>query len=143
MNEVSLQIEEHPSDDELRELVDGVRSFNQALTGHRRPRAVASILRDKEGNIVGGAYGELWGASVHIAAMWVAEGHRGKGYGSVLLTAVEEYAAKQGHLLSYLETTSFQARPFYERLGYTVFGELPGIAIGCTLFFLRKDLKIP
>ena len=143
MNHLSLQIEEHPSDDDLRQLVDGVRSYNRALTGHERPRAVAAVLRDEEGNIVGGAYGELWGASVHIAAMWVAEEHRGKGYGSALLTSVEEYAAKHAHLLSYLETTSFQARPFYERLGYTVFGELPGIATGCTLFFLRKDLKIP
>ena len=143
MNPVSLQIEEHPTDDDLRQLVNGVRSYNRALTGHDRPRAVASILRDEEGNIVGGAHGELWGTSVHIAAMWVAESHRGKGYGSALLTAVEEYAAKHGHLLSYLETTSFQARPFYERLGYTVFGELRGIAQGCTLFFLRKDLMAP
>jgi len=73
--------------------------------------------------------------------MWVAEVHRGKGYGSALLTAVEEYASNHGHFLSYLETTSFQAMPFYEGLGYTVFGELPGIAPGCTLFFLRKTLK--
>jgi len=141
VNAVSLQIEEQPSDDELRQLVDGVRSYNRALTGHERPRAVASILRDREGNIVGGAHGELWGSSVHIAAMWVAESQRGKGYGSKLLRAVEDYAAAHGHSLSYLETTNFQARPFYERLGYTVFGELPGIAEGCTLFFLRKELN--
>jgi len=141
MEDFSLQVEEHPSEDELRQLVDGVRSYNRALTGHKPPRAVASILRDREGRIVGGAHADLWGSSVHIAAMWVAESHRGKGYGSALLSAVEEYAASQGHLLSYLETTSFQARPFYERLGYNVFGELPGIAEGCTLYFLRKELK--
>jgi GNAT superfamily N-acetyltransferase len=141
MEAVSLQIEEHPSDDELRQLVDGVRRYNRSLTGHERPRAAASILRDQEGRIVGGAHADLWGSSVHIAAMWVAESHRGKGYGSALLTAVEQYAASHGYVLSYLETTSFQARPFYERLGYTVFGELPGIAEGCTLFFLRKELK--
>lgn len=69
------------------------------------------------------------------------ESHRGKGHGSALLSAVESYAASQGHLLAYLETTSFQARPFYEGLGYRVFGELPGVAEGCTMFFLRKDLK--
>jgi GNAT superfamily N-acetyltransferase len=137
---ISLQIEEHPSDDELRQLVDGVRNYNRALTGYERPRAVVSILRDEQGRIIGGAHGDLWGSSVHISAMWVAKSHRGKGYGSALLTAVEQYAASRGHLLSYLETTSFQARPFYERLGYTVFGELPGIAEGCTLFLLRKEL---
>jgi GNAT superfamily N-acetyltransferase len=73
--------------------------------------------------------------------MWVAEAQRGKGHGSALLTAVEDHAAANGHTLAYLETTSFQARPFYESLGYRVFGELVGIDEGCTLFFLRKDLK--
>lgn len=72
--------------------------------------------------------------------MWVAESQRGKGHGSALLRSVEDYAARQGCTLAYLETTSFQARPFYENLGYRVFGELAGISKGCTLFFLRKDL---
>jgi len=138
-----LDLDENPKEDELRQLITGVRAFNRAVVGREPPRAVASFLRDNDASIVGGAYGELWGASVHIAAVWVAENHRGKGHGSALLRAVEDYAAGRGHLLSYVETTSFQARPFYEGLGYRVFGELPGIAEGCTLFFLRKDLKRP
>lgn len=142
MSDVTLQFEEHPATDELSQIVDGVRSFNRTLVGYEPPRAVACFLRDENGHIVGGAQGDLWGSSVHIAGMWVAEDYRGKGYGSALLTAVENYAADHGHLLSYLETTSFQARPFYESLGYQVFGELPGIAEGCTLFFLKKELKM-
>lgn len=141
MSNVKLQFEENPSAGDLKQVVDGVREFNRSLTGFERPRAVACFLRDEEGRIVGGAHGDLWGSSVHIAAMWVAESHRGKGYGSALLTAVEDYAAETGYELSYLETTSFQARPFYEGLGYEVFGELPGIAENCSLFFLRKKLS--
>lgn len=141
LTDVTLQLDEHPSTDELRQIVDGVRTFNRALVGHEPPRAVACFLKDEDGHIVGGAQGDLWGASVHIAGMWVAEAYRGKGYGSALLNLVENYAADHGHLLAYLETTSFQARPFYEGLGYRVFGELPGIAEGCTLFFLKKELK--
>ena len=143
MAEVTLDFDEHPSAEELRQIVDGVRTFNRAVVGRQPPRSVACFLRDEKGNVVGGAQGDLWGSSVHIAGMWVSEDHRGKGYGSALLSTVERYAAEHGHLLSYLETTSFQARPFYEGLGYRVFGELPGIAEGCTLFLLRKDLKDP
>lgn len=143
MAEVTIQFDDHPSTDELRQIVDGVRVFNRAMTGQERPRAVACFLRDTEGRIVGGAHGDLWGASVHIAAMWVAESERGKGHGSALLRAVEDYAARHGCVLAYLETASFQARPFYEGLGYTVFGELTGVAEGCTLFFLRKRLSAP
>ena len=143
MEALTLQLDEHPSADELRQIVDGVRGFNRTLVGHEPPRAVACFLRDENRQIVGGAHGDLWGSSVHIAGMWVAESQRGKGYGSALLMAVENYAAERGYGLAYLETTSFQARPFYESLGYRVFGELPGIAEGCTLFFLQKELKAP
>jgi len=141
MSPASLQFDEYPDPDELQQILDGVRMYNQDVAGTERPSAVACFLRDQDGRIVGGAHGNLWGSSVHINAMWVDERYRGKGHGSALLSAVENYAARQGHLLAYLETTSFQARPFYERLGYRVFGELPGIAEGSTLFFLRKDLK--
>jgi GNAT superfamily N-acetyltransferase len=143
LSAVTLDLDEHPSEEDLRQVLDGVRIYNRSISGHGPPRAVASFLRDDEGRIVGGAHGELWGRSVHIAAMWVAESQRGQGHGSALLTAVEDYAATNGATLSYLETTSFQARPFYESLGYRVFGELVGIDEGVTLFFLRKDLQAP
>lgn len=136
----TIQLDEHPSADELRQLVDGVRRFNRNIAGYEPPRAVASFLRDNDGRMVGGAHGDIWGCSVHIAAMWVDESQRGKGHGSALLKAVEDYAAEHGCVLAYLETTSFQARPFYEGLGYRVFGELAGIAEGCTMFFLKKEL---
>lgn len=143
MGEVRLDLDDHPSKEELVQIVEGVRAFNHEAIGQPPPRAIACYLRDDEGRIVGGAHGELWGRSVHIAAMWVAESQRGKGHGSALLRAVEDYAAAHGHLLAYVETTSFQARPFYESLGYRVFGELDGIDENTTLFFLRKDLKSP
>ena len=137
---MKIALDDHPSAADLEQILDGVRSYNRDAVGQEKPRSVACFLRDDHGRILGGAHGDLWGRSVHIAAMWVAESERGKGQGSALLTAVEEYAVRHGCRLSYLETTSFQARPFYESLGYQVFGELIGIADGCTLFFLRKDL---
>lgn len=141
MSALTLELDEDPNAENLRTVVDGVRAFNKSIIGHGPPRPVASFLRDEEGRIVGGAHGELWGRSVHIAAMWVDESQRGKGQGSALLTAVEDYAAANGCTVAFVETTSFQARPFYENLGYRVFGELEGIGEGVTLFFLRKDLK--
>jgi ribosomal protein S18 acetylase RimI-like enzyme len=78
---------------------------------------------------------------MHIDALWVDDNHRGEGYGSKLMRAIEDYAAAHGYPLVYLETASFQALPFYEGLGYRIFGELPGIAQHHTLFFLSKDLS--
>ena len=41
---------------------------------------------------------------------------------------------------AYLDTFDFQARPFYERLGYTVFGLQDDYPPGHRRFFQRKVL---
>lgn len=137
---VTLEIKEQPTADEFRLIVDGVRVFNREQTGEDRPRQVACVLRDEAGRIVGGVHGNLWGRSMHIDALWVEAPYRGQDHGSKLMQSIEEYAAAHAYPLVYLETASFQALPFYQSLGYRIFGELEGISEGHTLFFLRKDL---
>lgn len=141
MGQLTLKLDEHPEPEDLRLLLDGVRRFNRDMTGDDRPRTVAAFVRDEQGRIVGGVQGDLWGRSMHIAVLWVDGNYRGRGHGSELMRAVENYAVEHDHPLVYLETTSFQALPFYEGLGYRKFGELPGISEGHTLFFLQKELK--
>jgi hypothetical protein len=43
---------------------------------------------------------------------------------------------------AWLETYSFQARPFYERHGYTVFGVLDNHPIGHQRYFMQKALTL-
>ena len=136
----TMQFDEHPSDADLNFLFSSVRQYNRLTGGHEPPRPVACFLRDDANGIVGGVSGELWGRSVHVSALWMAENHRGQGHGAVLLRELETYAAHRGHRLAYVETLSYQARPFYEKNGYYVFAELEEIAEACTLYFLRKDL---
>jgi GNAT superfamily N-acetyltransferase len=52
----------------------------------------------------------------------------------------EAYASARGAIGATLETYSFQARPFYERLGYRVIGTLDGFPPGHAKFFLAKTL---
>jgi len=40
-----------------------------------------------------------------------------------------------------LDTTSFQARPFYEKLGYAVFGTLDDHPLSHAHYLLRKQLR--
>ena len=137
------ELDENPRSEDFRRIVDGVRSFNRERTGEEWPRPVAYYFRDHERQIIAGVQGTLWGRSMHIDALWVDEEHRGNGHGAVLMKAIEGYAAAHAHPLVYLETTSFQALPFYEGLGYRIFGELPRINEGHTLYFLAKELDGP
>lgn len=138
---MNLELDENPGANDFRIIVDGVRNFNREQTGHPRPRAVAYFLRDNDGQVVGGVQANLWGRSAHIDALWVDDKVRGEGHGSQLMKSIEQYVAAHGYPLVYLETASFQALPFYEGLGYRIFGQLEGISEGHTLFFLRKDLS--
>jgi len=141
MNNVTIDLDECPNPEDLRLVLDNLRAYNRDFTGNDRPHTVAAFLRDEDGRIVGGVQGDLWGRSMHIAALWVDKDYRGQGHGSKLMKLVEDYAVAHEHPLVYLETASFQALPFYEGLGYQVFGELPEISAGHKLFFLRKELE--
>jgi ribosomal protein S18 acetylase RimI-like enzyme len=140
MMTLTLELDEQPTAEDFRTILDGVRSFNRTQTGNECPRQVAYFLRDEAEQIAGGVQGSLWGRSVHIDALWVDEKYRGQYYGSKLMQAIEAYARKHAHPLIYLETTSFQALPFYEGLGYEIFGKLAEISAGHTLYFLKKEL---
>ena len=85
---VTLELKEHPTADDFRLIVNGVRAFNHEQTGAARPRPVACVLRDEAGRIVGGVHGNLWGRSMHIDALWVDESYRGQGHGSKLMQAI-------------------------------------------------------
>ena len=139
----TLELAEPPNPEDSRLLIDAVRSFSHDRTGNARPRTVAYLLRDEQQRIIGGVQGMLWGRSMHIDVLWVDEHHRGQGHGAKLMSAIENYSAEHNHPLIFLETLSFQALPFYQGLGYQIFGELPEISAGHTLFFLKKDVSQP
>jgi GNAT superfamily N-acetyltransferase len=93
------------------------------------------------GEWLGGLLGFIWGGWLHVSHLWIAAPARRCGNGTRLIRTAELYALERGCRGATLETMSFQARPFYEKLGYEVFAELDGYAQGHAKYFLRKQLK--
>ena len=58
-----------------------------------------------------------------------------------MLQAAEEEAGAQGRRGIPLSTFAFQARPFYEKYGYEVFGAMPDYPAGHAFYSLRKALE--
>jgi len=56
------------------------------------------------------------------------------------MATLEQAARQRGCQYAHLDTFSFQARPFYEDLGYTVFGTLDDYPPGHQRFFMQKAL---
>jgi ribosomal protein S18 acetylase RimI-like enzyme len=65
-----------------------------------------------------------------IAKMMTRPANRGRGIASALLRAAEEEAARRSRTLLVLDTaTDGGASSLYERLGYTLAGEIPDFAL--------------
>jgi GNAT superfamily N-acetyltransferase len=119
---------------------DAVDNYNIRVTGDSAYFPINHFLRDEDGVIRGGILADLWGGWLHVRFLWVDEGLRQQGYGSQLLEAAEVEARTKGARQAHVETFSFQARPFYERHGYHVFGELNDYPPGHHYYYLRKAL---
>lgn len=65
-----------------------------------------------------------------IAKMMTRPSHRGRGMASALIQAAESLAVKHGRTMLVLDTASDQgASGFYERMGFTLAGEIPDYAL--------------
>lgn len=114
--------------------------FNAEATGSAPAEPLCVAARDAEGELVGGLSGETRWGWLHVLIVWVGAAHRGRGVGAQLMARAEDEARRRGcHGVS-LNTFTWQAPGFYERLGYREFGRLEDYPEGVTLFFFRKDL---
>ena len=101
-------------------------------------------LRDpKTRRPVGGAVGHGSFDWVFVELLYVPKELQGQGHGTHLMHAIEAFARERGHIGIWLDTFSFQARPFYEKLGFTVFGTLEDHPIGGARYFMFKRFEAP
>lgn len=119
----------------------GVGAYNKVQAGDNQFQRLCYVLQDKNDEILGGVLCEVYWEWLYIDLLWVKEELRGNGYGRQLMETVEKKAKESGAKNAYLDTFSFQAPEFYEKLGYQVFGELKDFPPGQDRFYMRKDLS--
>lgn len=95
-------------------------------------------LHDEHDHVVGGLWGETALDWLHVDLLAVPESMRGQDVGTALMHRAEAIARERGCVGAWLDTFAFQARGFYEKLGYAVFGEIPDHPVGGARYFLRK-----
>jgi GNAT superfamily N-acetyltransferase len=133
-----VTIEPDASAEEVAVVQAGLRAFNRAYLGEPNEAPVACFVRDACDRIVGGLVGHTKWGWLFVAKLWVDESVRGMGFGTELLEAAEELARTRGCIGAYLDTFEHQARPFYEKKGYSLFGTLEGHPPGYRQYFLFK-----
>ena len=117
-----------------------LRAYNASKAGSSKGIPLVITVRDSAGAVVGG----LWGSTAYqwlfTELLVVPEMLRGQGFGRKIMTMAHDEAVARGCLGAWLDTFDFQARAFYEGLGYRVFAELQDYPPGHARLFLRREL---
>jgi GNAT superfamily N-acetyltransferase len=142
MNNLEYSIKEGTSP-QWDEVAKGIIEFNQKQTGLTLvpPQKATRVAFDENGKVIGGIlcnYIDIMD-NLFVDILWVDEKYRGKGIGSALLSSVEDFARERNCILVHLETLDFQAKDFYLKQGYSVFGTLEGPP-GHERYFMNKNV---
>ncbi|NEO32800.1 MAG: GNAT family N-acetyltransferase [Symploca sp. SIO3C6] len=137
---MNFTINEGLLDEEAEMLGNCIDTYNSQQTGFTDERPLKLAARDSEGNLLGGLMGSTGFEWLYIHVLWIEEPHRNCRIGSSLVEHAERLGIQRGCRSSCLMTFSFQAKDFYDRLGYVVFGQLDDYPEGHTLYFMQKKL---
>jgi GNAT superfamily N-acetyltransferase len=117
--------------------------YNASRAGASHNRPIVVVVKDTDSAVVGGLWGHTGYEWLFTQLLVVPVGLRGRGLGTEIMQIAEREAASRGCRGAWLDTFEFQARGFYERIGYECFGELPGYPEGFSRFFMKKSLVAP
>lgn len=139
---MTLRIEQsqNPTDEEREAILTPLRAYNAAQAGPGNPQPLALLVRDDNGEILGGLYGRFFYQWLFIELLSVPEQARGQGMGSKLMQMAEDLAREKECVGIWLDTFDFQAPEFYKGLGYSELGQIADYPPGHKRFFFQKRL---
>lgn len=123
---------------------NGIIEYNLSKVPFTQEPAFISInrvIKGVNGEVLAGINSLLYCWScLSVDVLWVKEEYRKEGYGSVLLNEVEKIAKEKGCNLVHLDTFDFQAKDFYLKHGYEIFGVLDDCQVGHARYYMKKNI---
>ena len=96
---------------------------------------------NEENEIIAGCHTKIYCWNVmYIDILWVDERFRHMEYGKQLLMEIERADEREGCTLIHLDTFDFQAKDFYLKYGYEIFGVLEDCPKDHCRYYLKKVL---
>lgn len=141
---MKVEIEREPSDSDMELLSRGIMAFNDdavhGLEGIEAEKRFHVIARDEQGALQGGIRATCYWNTLHIELLWISSDIRGGGIGRKLIEKAEGFARANNCEIALVETTSWQAKPFYEKNGYHHMATLNNRPRGHSSHYLKKVL---
>ncbi len=121
-----------------------ITSYNNSKAPFSQQQPFVNLnfcIKDDSGLIIAGITSLMycWGM-LFVDILAIDEKYYKNGLGSKLLSHVENEAKKLGVTLAHLDTFDFQAKDFYIKHGYEVFGVLDDCPKGHKRYYMKKVL---
>jgi GNAT superfamily N-acetyltransferase len=110
--------DDSPSVETRNNLIQKIDAFNHRTFPSEFER-FALLLQDDAACLKGGVSGMIYCDWLFVDGLWVDDGLRHRGIGTELMKRAESHAVARGCNSAWL--TTFQARGFYEAVGYELF----------------------
>jgi GNAT superfamily N-acetyltransferase len=134
-----LSVEINPSWTDREFIDEELGDYNAPFLADSRYDYFAIFARDDADKIRAGLIGHLYGDWLFIALLWIHADLRRMRVGTGLIAAAERRAREFGCHFAWVDTFSFQAPRFYEKLGYREFGRLDDYPPGHSRVYLKKQ----
>lgn len=141
MMEYTLTLTDETDDLTRGRILDPLVKYNVSRAGPSNSRPLIITIRNTSNETVGGLWGDTGFQWLFTQFLAVPETLRGKGLGTRIMLMAEKEAIFRGCHSAWLDTFEFQARGFYERIGYECFGQLRDYPPGFSRHFMKKNLS--
>lgn len=148
-NEVNYKV--HESDAINKEEFDKIISANLHTYNRNKCEWIRKNTEEKPSKInyhnfgvydceklIGGAIGIIQFGWYFLEELWIDENYRGKDIGTELIKNIEKCAINNNAIGVRMETWNFQAKGFYEKMGYKVYATFEDCPPGTVDYFLKK-----
>lgn len=122
-------------------LIAGLKEHKYEHMGPEDTLPLSVVARDEDNKIIGGVSGRTIYKNFLIDIVWVDKETRGTGLGRKLMELAEVEAKNRGCLVAQLDTLSYQAPDFYQKLGFDIVGTVPGFSGSPERYFLLKNYR--
>jgi GNAT superfamily N-acetyltransferase len=137
---VTIRLQRKAVRADLQVVWKGLRNFNRQVVGSHPHAEFLVEARSPRGTLLGGLQGVVYYQWLFVANFFLSPRIRRGGTGARMLAEAERHAASLGCHGVWLDTFAWQARPFYEKQGYRLFGTLPDYPAGHDRYFMMKML---
>jgi GNAT superfamily N-acetyltransferase len=138
--EYTIEVSEQDHSEARETIEQALRAYNASSAPPANYLPISLIIRDSGHTIIGGLIGHSSYDWLFISVLIIPEALRGNGLGRKIMEQIEQIARTRKLTGIWLDTFDFRARPFYEKMGFTIFGELKDHPRGISQYWLQKRL---